>query len=147
MPIGRPIFVLIKNAMTPMRIDLEKLIQKYSLDKKVLEELLFPLNKHQALALRRAIIGDTSLVDEQISKLASLIGVSRDALYVDEWKHVVKGTMQVFESEDYRAELNMENNMTRIYHKGSLKHTAILHNGAISLEDYFQKLNSIIKTF
>lgn len=62
-------------------IDLQKIIDKFDLEKSGVAELLFPKNKCKYHAIRRIIQGEGELSASQMKKLADAIHVAVDDLY------------------------------------------------------------------
>jgi len=49
-----------------------------------------------------------------------------------------------FENEDYKAELDQQSWITKIYHKDSLFFDAVIHNGSIPLSEFLNQLENLI---
>jgi hypothetical protein len=130
------------------KIKLKELIDKQGLDTKELAEQLFPQNKYPRLALNRVLAGGAVLDANQISKLSLLTGIPINELYSGEnWKAQSTKGIHVFTNEAFRAELNTETWVTKIFHKESLFHESIIHTGTMKLSEYFEQLNKIITNF
>lgn len=125
-------------------IDLKKIIEDQGLDTKEVAQHLFPGNKYPRLALNRVIAGDAVLDANQISKLALLASVSISQLYGTEWKSKSKKDLMIFSSENFRAELNTQTWVTKIFDNDSMFHESIIHSGSTPLSDYLNELNAII---
>lgn len=131
-----------------LMINVQEIIDKYSLDGKVVAELLFPDNKYPVPALKRVIIGEMNLDSDQLHKLASLAGVTVSELYNNDWEFIRGETNTITfiaANGSYRAILDLNTWVTRIFDTESLFHESIIHGGAISLGEYLNKLDSIIK--
>lgn len=127
------------------KIDVGRIIKKAGLDKKDVADQLFPDNKFSHLALRRVIIGNGLLNSEQISKLASLSGMTVSELFgPTEWRNFAQEGKIIFENNDYRAELDTVAWTTKIFHKGSMFHEEIIHSKMVPLTDYLQNLDTVI---
>jgi len=127
-------------------LDLKKIIETYSLDTREVAEELFPKNKYPKLALDRVLKGESFLDTTQLSLLSQMTGVPIQFLFSNgAWKVTSpnKGTV-VFESEGYRAELDLDKWITKVYHKETLFHEQLLHKGAIPLSDYLEQINLLI---
>ena len=121
---------------------------KYNLEPKEVAQQLFPGNKYPRLALNRVISGGSVLDANQVSKLALLVGLPIDELYNGgNWKAKSMRGLHIFTNEEYRAELNTETWVTKIFHKDSLLHESIIHSGAIPLNEYLHKLEIQIEKF
>lgn len=125
--------------------DLKEIIEKQNLVVKEVAKELFPTNKYPKLALDRVLSGKAFLDTNQVSKLSMMTGISIEKLYSGgQWKASATDDKLKFTSENYTAELNTETWITKIYHKDSLFHEAIIHNGNIALSEYLTKLTNII---
>ena len=127
-----------------LKIDLYGVLKKADLGKKEIAEHLFPKNKFPVLALNRVVNGEAQLDSEQISKLAMLLGVEIQDLYVANWVPSHKKNKLVFNSDDFRAELDTKTWTTNIFHKDTLLHGVVLSKESVSLKEYINKLNSEI---
>lgn len=126
-------------------IDLNKIIESQELDPKEVAQQLFPGNKYPKLALNRVISGEAVLDANQISKLALMTGLSIDQLYSgNDWKMRSKAGIFYFQNGEYKAELNSETWVTKIFHNDSLFHESVITSGVTPVSEYIDKLNSII---
>jgi len=129
-------------------IKLKELVSIQGLDTKELAEQLFPNNKYPRLALNRVLDGKAVLDATQISKLSMLTGISIEKLYSGEdWKAKNMRGIHTFTNGEFRAELNTETWVTKIFHKNSLFHEAVIHSGQTPLSEYLNKLNILINKF
>lgn len=126
-------------------IDLNRIIEEIELDAKEIAQQLFPGNKYPKLALNRVIAGEAVLDANQISKLALLTGLSIDQLYSGNgWKLISKAGIITFTNGGYKAELNTETWVTKVFHNDSLFHESIITPGATPISEYLKELNSLI---
>lgn len=126
-------------------IDLSGIISKQKLDPKEVAKQLFPENKYPKLALNRVLAGEAVLDANQISKLALLTGLSMDQLYSEnDWKATSKAGIITFQNGGYKAELNTETWVTKIFQNDSLFHESIITSKTIPVSEYLNELNSII---
>lgn len=126
-------------------IDLNRIIEERELDAKEIAQQLFPGNKYPKLALNRVIAGEAVLDANQISKLALLTGLSIDQLYSGNgWKSTSKAGIITFTNEGYKAELNTETWVTKVFHNDSLFHESIITPGATPISEYLKELNLLI---
>lgn len=127
-------------------IDVDGIIKGAGLEVTYVAKQLFPTNKLPMPALQRVIDGAGLLDSNQLSKLAVMVGCTESELYtVAGWKaKTIRGPQNVFTKGDYVAELCTSTNLTKIYHKGSMFHESVLHNGGIALSEYIIILNNII---
>lgn len=127
------------------KFNLQEIIDKQKLDTKEIAKELFPSNKHATLALRRILKGEAFLDTEQISKLSQLTGIPIEELFVGgEWKTTATENELVFKSGRYKAVLNTETWVTKIYKNDSLFHDKVIHGGSIALSKYLSALTEII---
>ena len=125
--------------------DLKEIIEKQNLVVKEIAKQLFPNNKYPKLALDRVLSGKAFLDTNQVSKLSMMTGISVEELYSGGcWKASTSKDKLKFTSGNFTAELDTETWITKIYHKDSLFHEAVIHNGSIALSEYLTKLTNII---
>jgi hypothetical protein len=127
-------------------LDLNRIIPENNLEVKKVAEELFPKNKYPKLALDRVLKGEAFLDTNQLSLLSLMTGVPIHFLYSNgSWEMSTKKKgMITFQTQDYKAELDLENWVTKIYHKNSLFHEALLHKEAIPLSEYLEQINNLI---
>lgn len=128
-------------------IDIRGVIEKSGLNYSDVATELFPLNAYPRLALNRVADrkNGAHLDEEQISKLASLLGLNISELFDEtEWSSKIEGDKVTFSTKDYRAELDLKTNKTKIYHLNSLFHSEIIHSLTVPLSEYLESLNKII---
>lgn len=129
-------------------IDIEKLIRAKNLDFKEVARQLFPTNKYPEFALSRIIKGKGSLNADQISKLASFASMRIEDLFDGKnWKGHYSNNEYIFTNGEYKAVLNPETWTTKVFHKDSLFHETVIHQGLIPLREYITGLNSIIDNY
>ncbi len=126
-------------------LNLKEIIEKHSLDVKEVAEQLFPKNQYPSLALSRIISGKALLDTDQVSKLSLMTGVPIECLYSGgEWKINTSENLMTFETGEYKAELDTEKWVTKVFHKQSLIHETIIHSGSIALSIYLRELTEVI---
>lgn len=128
-------------------IDVKQIIETRGLDKKEIASQLFPTNKHPALALNRVIAGDSFLDSMQISKLSLLSGLTIPEIFGVKWDTKAEENVLIFTYGDYRAELNRDTWVTKVFHYDSMFHESIIHSGTIALSKYLYELNLIINQY
>lgn len=128
-----------------MTINLRELIEQRGLKTREVAEFLYPDNKFPRVALQRVLDGKALLNSEQVSRLAAWLGISTDSLYKGGWSSEFKGETCILTNGNYRAELSIRTGETKVFHLGALFHEIILHDPAISLSQYVELLNAIIK--
>lgn len=126
-------------------IDLNKIIEDNNLDVKELAGELFPDIKYPKLALDRILRGESKLDTDQLSRLSLYTGLPIEVLYSGTpWKTNISDKLVQFKTGDYKAELDRETWVTKIFHKGTIFHESIIHQSTIPLDEYFEELNSLI---
>ena len=129
-------------------IELQKIIQDHQLDVRVLAKELFPSHQHPSMALTRIIQGKGVLDANQISLLSEITGQSINSLFnQSEWVAQSREGIMFFSSGDFRAELDMERNTSKVFHKGSIFHETILHSTSIPLSDYLAEVSTAVLKF
>ena len=129
------------------RINIYKFIDDHGLDRREVETLLFPNAKHPYYALNRVAKGEGLLDSEQLYKLAEMAGVSVSDLYEHKkWKNKVvpQGNTVVFENGDYKAILDRDTWITKLFQKESMFHESVITSGATTMGDYLDQLDRII---
>ena len=126
-------------------IDLDKIIKKKKLDKKELAQQLFPGHKYASLALNRVIKGDGFLDSNQISLLSELTGIKIGNLYSgNEWDLKNDKGLTVFTSGNFRAELDTNTWVTKVFDNDSLFHESVIHSDSTPLSVYLTQLTKIV---
>lgn len=128
-----------------MTINLRELIEQRGLKTREVAEFLYPDNKFPRVALQRVLDGKALLNSEQVSRLAAWLGISTDSLYKGGWSSEFEGETCILTNGNYRAELSIRTGETKVFHLGAMFHEIILHDPAISLSQYVELLNAIIK--
>lgn len=129
-------------------IKVKEIIETRGLDIKEVARQLFPKNKYPDLALNRVIKGKNVLDADQISKLALMAGIQLSELFSGEaWKGSSRKGVHIFTNGDFRAELDSESWVTKVFHKDSMFHESIIHSGATPLSEYLNQLDLIINNF
>jgi len=126
-------------------IDVESIIKEANLSKVEVAIQLFPENKFPALALNRVMNQELPLDANQISKLSLLAGIPIASMFSGEsWKAELKGNVHTFTNGEYKAELDTDTWVTKVFHNNSRIHEELIHSKAIPLSEYLNKLDLII---
>ena len=129
-------------------IKVKEIIETRGLDIKEVARQLFPKNKYPDLALNRVIKGKNVLDADQISKLALMAGLQLSELFLGEnWKATARKGVHVFTNGEFRAELDSETWITKVFHKDSMFHESIIHSGSTPVSEYLSQLDLIINNF
>ena len=127
------------------RIDLARIVRENNLNKDEIAKELWPSHTYPELAYKRITKGDGVLNADQISKLSSITGLSISEIFSGEkWKSSKKGQVYTFTSGNYKAVLNTDTWITKIYLKDSLFHESVIMKKTVPLNQYLENLNSII---
>lgn len=126
------------------QIRLKEILDASGLDMTEVAKHLFPTNKYPKLALDRIIDGKAFLDSHQLSKLASMTGMTVSELYGGQWKQTSKGDTITFTSDTYKAELNTKTWIIKIFDNDSLFHESLIVSGSTVLSELIGKLNLII---
>lgn len=130
------------------KINLTKIIEVYGLDVIELAKQLFPENKYPKLALNRVISGEALLDADQISKLALILDVCISKLFTGgNWKKITKNGIHILLNGEFKAEIDIKNWETKIYHNESLFHESILHSSSVVLSEFIAFLNNEVQKF
>lgn len=129
-----------------MAIDLKRFIEAHGLDTKEVAVNLFPGNKYPTDALRRITDGTALLDEEQISKLATMAGVSLAEVFDPSlgWSSNLEKDRFVFTKKGYRAILDRTEWMTYLYHGDDMFHKAKMHDQSITLKKYLADIDLTI---
>jgi hypothetical protein len=133
-----------------MRINLEQVISQANLDRYEVARQLYPDVLYPMQSMSRVLRGESQLNEEQIFKLAMIVGCEVSDLYNFEgWNYTgVDKKVHMFSKNDgWTATYNSHTNVTRLYCNTSLKATLILSSKAVSVTELYQKLNDTIKQF
>tara|TARA_R110002073_G_scaffold41011_9_gene116267 strand:- start:258 stop:725 length:468 start_codon:yes stop_codon:yes gene_type:complete len=126
-------------------INLDRIIKSKNLDKKELAQRLFPDNKYAALALNRVIKGDGFLDSKQISLLSELVNIPIGKLFTGAGWDLKSGRgLLIITSDDFRAELDRDTWVTKVFENGSLFHESIIHSRNVPLSAYLAELTKIV---
>lgn len=105
------------------RINLDHVILGAGLDRIQVAKQLYPDVLHPMQSMSRVIRGESKLDEEQIFKLAALVGCDVSDLYVfDHWKVASQDKIHVFSKGDWDAILDTTTNITRIYNNSSIQY-------------------------
>lgn len=133
--------------MALSRINLGKIIADSGIDANEISKILFPENKFPRLALNRVISGESTLNEDQISRLVSFTGMDYNEIFnTSGWLGVKSNNRSemVFENGYFRAKLDTNNWTVKIFHRDSLYHETAMLNKYITISEFFKTLDSII---
>ena len=129
-------------------IEIDKLITKLDLDPNVVADMVFPGIKHPRLALNRVMAGKAVLNADQISRLSMYTGVPIAELFAGgAWKMKGREKTLSFTAGKYRAELDTETWVTKIYHNETVFHETILQPGSTPLSSFLASIEEVISGY
>ena len=130
------------------KFKLSSIVEQHSLDTKTLALELFPENKYPMIALTRVMNGEALLNSEQISKLSFITGIPISVLFDGEgWESVPtkEENIIIFQNGEYRAELDRSTWVTKLTHKGSIFHEAVILDGtSVPMSKFLSEIDTII---
>lgn len=128
------------------RINLTKLLKDSGASLPFIAKQLFPENKFPLASLKRVMRGDALLDSEQIAKLATYLDTPIESLYEETWKAEASTDDSItFTKAGYRVILNLDTFQARIYNEETFETNLILTSRAITLSEFFAKVENIIK--
>lgn len=129
------------------KINLSKIIERSGIPATEIAEHLFPGNMYPRVALKRVENGDGSLNEEQISKLALLVGLSIEDLFNNStWKlDDIKDRRLCFVSGQYVAHYDKKTGLTSVFDKETLFHETVISIEGMGLSQYLGMLDQIIE--
>lgn len=126
-------------------IDLTTILEKSEVPKKEMADLLFPSHKYPVLAFNNVLKGELKLDADQISKLSTFTGIPIEELFqISKWKMESSADKIEFTNGEFRAILNTETWITKIFCNGSMFHESVIHSGMVPLSEYFKTINELI---
>lgn len=129
-------------------IDLKRIIEQNQLDWGEVSTELFPKNKEPRRALDRVAKGDSRLDSDQISRLATLLGVEIQDLYTGyEWKATSKPGLMTLSTDKFRAEIDTKEWTLKVYANDKLFHDEVIVRPTIQISELLQNLNQIIDKY
>lgn len=129
-------------------IFIRNVIKSKGVSQKAVAELLFPDNKFPENALRRFFRGKTKLSAEQAKRLADYIGITVDDLYSENgWRVTSDKNKHTFIKEDFRAEIDLETGIAKVYHSDTPVAEKMLVKSVISLKEFIESIDEIILNY
>lgn len=127
------------------KIDLSTIIQRFKLSDSELASVLFPDNRFPNQALRRVLNEGASLSSDQVSELASYLGVPVYELYqCDGWYQVPDESAAIsLRKGDLTAVLRNGGSSITIRDEKKAVEQIIALPSALTLEELIRKLDSI----
>lgn len=132
------------------KFDINRVIERYSLDTEEVAKVLFPNVKYPKQALDRILKKESNLDTEQLTTLASYIGVLTHELFtagsVDEWKASSENSRLVFKKGEYKVLINYNDTFVSIYKGTELVHTGVINKTGMSFDSFINYINNIINS-
>jgi hypothetical protein len=128
-------------------IDLVKTLKTAGISDLEVARELFPSNRYPLFALNRILRGKALLNSAQLSRLALLCGCSVTDLYEPTGWISERGTrsLAVFTRPGYRAELDLNTMVTRLFADDQLAHTETITSRSLPVEEYLKRQSEIIE--
>lgn len=126
------------------KIDITKVIDRYGLNKKEVALRLFPGNSRPDAALNRLISGEGSIYLKQVQALAEMARIKITDLLQSKWSSKAEENLIVFSSPGYRAELNRDTWLTRVYADGELCSETVITGPNCTISEYIIALDGLI---
>lgn len=123
-------------------------ITHYSLDLEEVAKVLFPKAKHYRRAFDRLLKENIALDTEQMANLASYIGVSiHDLFFTNAWKGASEQGALTLTKGDYKVKISYGGAVFSLFKGAELIEKNIMYAPHISVHDFINHINSIIKQY
>lgn len=130
------------------KFDINTVIECYNLNVEDLAKVLFPNVKYPKQAFDRILKNEACLDIEQVQALASYLGVMVHELFtVDTWKATSEDTCLTFLKGNFKVKLNYNNTFLTMYRGNEQVHSEIINNIGLSMTDFINHINNLIKKF
>lgn len=118
-----------------MGINIDYLIDRYTMCREKLAVTLFPSSKHSKSALERLCKKEQAITEKQIIKLRNAIGCSFDELFAGNgWRQIDKKNYIWFIRGECRARLNIETFAVDLFKNFGIVKTIYVKNGISTIE-------------
>lgn len=128
-----------------MKIDVKKLFNDYGLDVESSARKLFPRNNYPVKALSRVFKKQALLNSKQMFILADILNLTVSELYQVEKEDLKTDTVKLSYPGNIRIELSRKSGVTLVYFPDRKQPVELWHGLEISLEEYLQKIDLLIK--
>lgn len=130
------------------QFDINAIVEYYKPNTKELSEILFPSTKYPVLAFNRVLLGKANLDSEQIQILANYLGVCISDLFtIKTWKAVTENSNLVFVNGPYKIRLNYQGAFLVLYKNDVIVKKDLLNTTQMSLIDFINYINKLIKKY
>jgi len=107
-------------------IDLKAIIEASGLDLDFAASQLFPTNQYATLALNRVMNGKALLKSDQVAILSKMVNIPIGDLYSGKsWTPNSRDGMHEFTNGDYKATLDTNTWITKVFHKEAKIYNAL----------------------
>lgn len=126
--------------------NLNRVIERYSLDSSELAKGMFPDAKHAGLALSRVLKNELPIDTEQLSWLAAYIGVPVSELFEVgcNWKAAQEQGCMVFHKGEYTVRLNYEGAFCVVCKNGEIIDRVVQSPHAMSVSEFINYIDCLI---
>lgn len=128
-------------------INIKKILEDRGVSKTQVAALVFPDVKFPQRAFSRVLTGKTELTASQIATIADFLGVSVESLYEPNrwiWDNTRDGKHIFLYGDSFRAEVDLQTWVTRLYHDQDLVLEDTICDGKTPLGEYLSKLQQIV---
>lgn len=132
------------------KFDINKIIAHYGISENIpdLAKMFFPHVKYPKQAFDRVLKGETNLDVEQVQKLAEYLGILTHELFnIDSWKGTSESGCLTFTKDDFKVKLNYNNAFLSLYKNDKLVETRISSMPTMSLNDFINYIDELIKEY
>lgn len=129
--------------------NITKIIEQYAPNTNELSKVLFPYIKYPKQAFDRVLKGEANLDSEQITRLASYLGVLVSDLFnmKDDWKGSYDTTKKclIFTKGEYKINLNYNGSFITVYKDNKVIHREVKSCAdSMTFEDFIRYINKFI---
>lgn len=131
-------------------INIKKILVERKMDKAErtrLAKAVFPDVKFPVRAFSRIVKGEAEMTVSQAATVAEFLGVRIEDLYEPDrwlWGSPKDGKNVFLYGDSFRAEVDTQTWVTRLYHKDELVTGGVLCDGQTPVSEYFSKLRDTV---
>lgn len=130
--------------------NINNVIEHYGLNAEEIAKLLFPNVKYPELALKRVLKGEANLDTAQLCQLANHIGVPVSSLITlpdSDWRGQADDGDLIFVKGEFKVKLNYKGTFLTIYKSDKVVDQVIIGPSTITLSDFIEYLDILIKNY
>lgn len=129
--------------------NITKIMEQYAPNTDELSKVLFPHIKYPKQAFDRVLKGEANLDSEQITRLASYLGILVSDLFnlKDDWKGSYDTTKKclIFTKGEYKINLNYNGSFITVYKDNKVIHQEVKSRAdSMTFEDFIRYINKFI---